>query len=72
MKDGKPLETGYYFIGSKAQPFDLRKRISIKVTVFIVATDNITFKATPTEGLAWLTDLESGAPQKDVTVTFLR
>lgn len=69
MKDGKPLDTGFYFIGSKAQPFTYETNY-YQGYVFIVATDNLTFKATPTEGLAWLTDLESGAPQKDVNVTF--
>ncbi|MCA1899454.1 MAG: Ig-like domain-containing protein, partial [Chloroflexi bacterium] len=68
-KNGKPLETGFYFIGSKAQPFNYETNY-YQGNVFIVATDNLTFKATPTEGLAWLTDLESGVPQKGVEVAF--
>jgi uncharacterized protein YfaS (alpha-2-macroglobulin family) len=68
-ENGAPLETGYYFIGLNGKPLDYTSRF-YEGYLFIVATDNITFKATPTEGLAWLTDLESGAPQKDVSVTF--
>ena len=68
-EQGTPLETGYYFIGLKGQPFQYEENF-LQGNLFLVATDNITFKATPTEGLAWVTDLESGAPQKDVPVTF--
>ena len=67
--NGKPLETGYYFIGVKGKPLEYKSNF-YQGNLFIVATDNVTFKATPTEGLAWVTDLESGAPQKDVSVTF--
>ncbi len=38
--------------------------------MFIVATDNITLKATSSEGLAWVTDIESGSPQANVPVMF--
>jgi alpha-2-macroglobulin len=68
-QQGKPLETGYYFIGLKGSPFEYEGNF-MQGYLFMVATDNITFKATPTEGLAWVTDLESGAPQKDIPVTF--
>jgi uncharacterized protein YfaS (alpha-2-macroglobulin family) len=66
---GKPLETGYYFIGVKEKPLKYDGNF-YQGNLFIVATDNITFKVTPTEGLAWITDLESGAPQPNVPVTF--
>jgi uncharacterized protein YfaS (alpha-2-macroglobulin family) len=66
---GKPLESGMYFIGLKSQPFDYKTNF-LQGNLFMVATDNITFKATPTEGLAWVTDLDSGAPQKDIPVKF--
>ncbi len=68
-EQGKPLETGYYFIGVKSQPFQYDTNF-YQGNLFLVATDNVTFKATPTEGLAWVTDLESGAPQAGVPVTF--
>ncbi len=68
-ENGKPLETGFYFIGLNGKPLDYESNF-YQGYLFIVATDNITFKATPTEALAWVTDLESGAPQKDVMVRF--
>jgi len=68
-ENGKPLGTGYYFVGVKGKPLDYKSNF-YQGFLFLVATDNVTFKATPTEGLAWVTDLESGAPQKDVSVTF--
>ena len=66
---GKPLESGMYFIGLKSQPFQYETNF-YEGYLFLVATDNITLKATPSEGLAWVTDLESGKPQKDVRVKF--
>jgi uncharacterized protein YfaS (alpha-2-macroglobulin family) len=68
-ENGKPLEAGYYMIGVQGKPLDYEGNF-YQSSLFVVATDNVTFKATPTEGLAWVTDLESGAPQKDVSVTF--
>jgi uncharacterized protein YfaS (alpha-2-macroglobulin family) len=38
--------------------------------VFIVASDNLTLKTTPTEALAWLVDQETGHPTPDVSVVF--
>ncbi|MBK7316241.1 Ig-like domain-containing protein, partial [Candidatus Villigracilis affinis] len=68
-KNGNPLEAGYYFIGMEGKPFKYSSRF-YQASMFIVATDNITFKATPTEGLAWVTDLENGEPQNNAAVTF--
>ncbi len=67
--NGKPLAPGYYFVGVRGQPLKYQNKY-YQSFVFIVATDNITFKATDTEGLAWVTDLESGKPQTNVPVTF--
>ncbi|MBI3738983.1 MAG: Ig-like domain-containing protein, partial [Chloroflexi bacterium] len=71
LKDpkGNALPPGYYLLGVKGRPLDYRTNF-YQTALFIVATDNITFKATPTEGLAWITDLESGQPQANVKVTF--
>ena len=66
---GNPLAPGYYFIGVKGSPLDYTTNF-YQASVFIVATDNITFKATSAEGLAWVTDLESGTPQANVPVMF--
>ncbi len=66
---GNPLKAGYYFIGVQAEPLEYESRY-YQGFVFIVATDNLTFKATPGEALAWVTDLESGKPQAGLPVTF--
>jgi uncharacterized protein YfaS (alpha-2-macroglobulin family) len=63
------LEPGYYFIGVEAAPLEYSNRF-YQGFVFIVATDNLTLKTTSTEALAWVVDLESGEPQRDVPVTF--
>ena len=68
-KSGRTLDAGYYFVGVTGSPLGYTSNF-YQGFIFIVATDNITLKVTPTEGLAWITDLESGAPQKDVEVTF--
>ncbi|MCE9645317.1 MAG: Ig-like domain-containing protein [Chloroflexi bacterium] len=68
-KNGAALPTGYYFIGVKGKPLDYKSNF-YQGSLFIVATDNVTLKASPSEGLAWVTDLESGAPQKNIPVTF--
>jgi uncharacterized protein YfaS (alpha-2-macroglobulin family) len=66
---GNPLPPGNYFIGVKASPLKYTSNF-YQGFLFIVATDNITFKATPTEGMAWVTDLETGQPQVSVPVLF--
>ncbi len=68
-KQGNQLEPGYYFIGVQGKPLEYYTNF-YQGFLFIVATDNITFKATDSEGLAWLTDLETGKPQANVQVTF--
>jgi hypothetical protein len=66
---GNPLVPGYYFIGVTGAPLDYNTPF-YQGFIFTVAIDNITLKATPSEGLAWVTNLESGAPQANVPVTF--
>ncbi len=68
-RQGSPLPPGYYFIGVQGKPLDYTGMF-YQTFLFTVATDNLTFKATDTEGLAWITDLETGAPQSNVEVTF--
>jgi uncharacterized protein YfaS (alpha-2-macroglobulin family) len=65
----KSLQPGYYFIGVTGAPLNYESRF-YQAFVFIVATDNITFKATAAEASAWVVDLETGKPQPDVSVTF--
>jgi len=66
---GNPLEPGYYLIGVTGEPLDYQSNF-FQAYVFTVATDNVTMKGTPSEGLAWVTELESGAPQAGVDVSF--
>ena len=68
-KAGNPLAPGYYFIGVKGSPLDYKNNF-YQAFGFIVATDNITLKTTSSEGLAWVTDLETGQPQAGVPVMF--
>jgi hypothetical protein len=71
LKDprGNPLAPGYYFIGVRGEPLRYDGTFH-QGHLLIVATDNITFKATDSEGLAWVVDLESGEPQAGVPVKF--
>ncbi|NWG05602.1 MAG: Ig-like domain-containing protein [Chloroflexi bacterium] len=64
-----PLKPGYYFIGVKGKPLDYTSNF-YQGFLFIVATDNITLKTTDSEASAWVTDLEAGRPQPNVSVTF--
>ena len=68
---GNPLAPGYYFIGVKGSPLNYTTNF-YQASIFIVATDNITLKATSSEGLAWVTDLENGAPQAECAGDVLR
>jgi hypothetical protein len=68
-RKGNSLAPGYYFIGVTGKPLDYKTNF-YQGYVFVVATDNITFKATNTEALAWVVDLESGQPQANVPVIF--
>ena len=71
LQDAKenPLPPGYYYLGVRGKPLDYKSRF-YQGNLFIVATDNITLKTSPTDALAWVTDLESGKPQAGVSVTF--
>ena len=67
---GKALAPGYYFIEMKAPQLTNGSKggASYQSTLFIVATDNITLKTTPSEALAWVVDLEKGQPVANVPV----
>lgn len=66
-EQGKPLEPGYYVIIRRQKGSDIAY---VQSNLFFVATDNLVFKSSASEGLAWITDLESGEPQSNVSVTF--
>jgi uncharacterized protein YfaS (alpha-2-macroglobulin family) len=64
----QPLAPGYYFLGLNAEPFTEETPFH-QGAVFVVATDNITFKASGNDALAWVTDLETGKPSGGVDLT---
>ncbi|MBI2331572.1 MAG: Ig-like domain-containing protein [Chloroflexi bacterium] len=66
-EQGNPLEPGYYFIMRNQEGVDA---VSLQKRFFFVATDNVVLKSSSNEGLAWVTDLESGEPQANVPVAF--
>jgi uncharacterized protein YfaS (alpha-2-macroglobulin family) len=66
---GNALPPGYYFLGLTGAPLVTSTNF-YQGNLFIVATDNITFKATSSEGLAWVSGLDDGKPQADVPLTF--
>jgi len=69
MPDGNFLSPGFYFLGMDSpevkhpdSPFVSQRRL-------VVTSANLTFKSSSTDGLVWLTDLESGKPLPGVPVT---
>jgi len=69
-RKGNALPPGFYLIGMNSDSLPPPSGIFYEAHLFIVATDNVTFKATDSDALAWVTDLESGKPQANVNVTF--
>jgi len=65
--EGQALPPGIYFLGldspqvQNSQPFD-------DYRLLIVTNANLTFKSSTTDGLVWLTDLESGEPLQGVSI----
>lgn len=66
--EGASLPPGFYFLGINApeirnsNPFD-------DFRLVIVANANLSFKTSSSDGLVWLTDLESGQPLANTPVT---
>lgn len=65
-EDGNPLKPGYYYIIRRKE----KDGAILQRGIFFISTDNVVLKSSSTEGLAWVTDLESGEPQANVPVTF--
>ncbi len=66
---GESLEPGFYFLTIDS-PDVTKYSAYVDSRLLIVAEANLTFKSTLTEGLVWLTDLDSGAPIQNVSVMF--
>ena len=67
-KGGEPLENGYYFISLDCPEIPHPQSPFLDMRLFIVANANIILKTTPTEALAWVTDLETAAPLADIPI----
>lgn len=65
-EDGNPLKPGYYYIIRREK----KDGAILQGGIFSISTDNVVLKSSSTEGLAWVTNLESGEPQANVPVTF--
>lgn len=65
-ENGEPLKPGYYYMIRE----DKDRNVVLQMQIFFISTDNLVLKSSSTEGLAWVTDLESGKPQANVPVVF--
>jgi uncharacterized protein YfaS (alpha-2-macroglobulin family) len=64
---GGKLSSGFYFLTIDSSEVRYSDPY-IENRLIMVASANLTLKATPTEALIWVTDLESGEPLADVPV----
>jgi uncharacterized protein YfaS (alpha-2-macroglobulin family) len=64
---GDALEPGFYFMTINSDQVQ-KQNIYLDTRLLVVAESNLTFKTTQTEGLMWLTDLDSGDPLNDVSL----
>ncbi len=62
------LEPGFYFITINSPEIPSRGP-HIDNRLLVIAEANLTFKSTQTEALLWLTDLDSGNPLSDITLS---
>ncbi len=63
--DGSPLQPGYYFLTLDFPEFT-EPRPFADTRVVVLANANLTFKSSATDGLLWVTDLDSGLPLQNV------
>ncbi len=68
-KAGDPLAPGFYFLGLDSPEVPHSDSPFVDQRQLVVASANLTFKSSTTDGLVWLTDLESGKPVQGVPVT---
>lgn len=67
--NGQPLPPGLYFLSIDAPEVE-HVHPYADFRLVIVASANLTFKTSRTEGLAWVTDLETGRPVSGAAVRF--
>jgi len=77
---GDRLPPGLYYLEANASPEDVypeakgvegRFDLNPERKILVVSRNNITFKSSTGEGLAWVTDLESGQPVAGLPLTFI-
>lgn len=68
-KDGNPLAPGFYFLGLISPDVPHPNSPFVDQRQLVVTSANLTFKSSSTDGLVWLTDMESGKPLQGVPVT---
>ncbi len=76
---GERLPPGLYYLEASVDPDDIYPQAtgpnsylpSPERKMLVVSKNNITFKTTGSEGLAWLTDLQSGQPVGNMPIDFV-
>ena len=66
---GDSLDPGFYLIAINSPQIQTRGA-NLDTRLLVVAEANMTFKSTQSEGLVWVTDLETGEPISDVSLKF--
>ncbi len=64
------LEPGLYYLTLTAPQVELYGSPFIDHRIVMVAQSNLSLKVSPSEALAWLTDLQDGKPEANVPVVF--
>ncbi len=66
---GKRLPPGFYFLGMDSPGTVHNENLFGDYRLIVVSSANLTLKSSPTDGLVWLTDIETGKPIQDVNLT---
>jgi len=66
---GNPLPPGFYFLSLDTPDISHPYSPYLDTRLLVVASANLTFKTTANEALAWVTDLRSGRPLPDISLT---
>jgi alpha-2-macroglobulin len=68
-KNGDSLTPGFYFLGLDSPDVPHPESPFVDQRQLVVASANLTFKSSTTDGLVWLTDMESGKPLPGIPIT---
>jgi len=66
---GDRLPPGFYFLGMDSPTTIYNENTFGDYRLILVASANLTLKSSPTDGLVWLTDMETGEPIQGVNIT---